>query len=72
MNNTTVPPALIAKLDTVGDDPVAMSELALEANLELCRRLLEGGAPGLHLYAMNTPEPAMTLVRELGLAPAEG
>jgi methylenetetrahydrofolate reductase (NADPH) len=35
--------------------------------VNLCRRLLEGGAPGLHLYTMNQAGPTLRLWRELGL-----
>jgi methylenetetrahydrofolate reductase (NADPH) len=44
-------------------------EAALGADLaaELCRRLVEGGAPGLHFYALNKAEPTATVCRRLGL-----
>jgi methylenetetrahydrofolate reductase (NADPH) len=36
--------------------------------LELCRRLLDDGAPGLHFYTMNQAGPTLKLWNELGLS----
>jgi methylenetetrahydrofolate reductase (NADPH) len=36
---------------------------------ELCRRLLDAGAPGLHLYALNRSEAVLRIVDNLGLTP---
>jgi methylenetetrahydrofolate reductase (NADPH) len=34
---------------------------------EMCRRLLDGGAPGLHFYTMNQATPTLAIWRDLGL-----
>jgi methylenetetrahydrofolate reductase (NADPH) len=34
---------------------------------ELCQRLLQRGAPGLHFYTMNQAEPTLTIWHRLGL-----
>jgi len=50
-----------------GGDRTALVEFGHEVVLELCRRLLEGGAPGLHFYTLNRAGPSLRLCRELGL-----
>ncbi|AKS40773.1 methylenetetrahydrofolate reductase [NAD(P)H] [Wenzhouxiangella marina] len=41
-----------------------------EVVTQLCRRLLEGGAPGLHFYTLNRAAPTLALCRNLGLGPS--
>jgi methylenetetrahydrofolate reductase (NADPH) len=38
---------------------------------DLCRRLIAGGAPGLHFYTMNQSSLTIELCRRLGLAPQD-
>lgn len=58
------------RLADFGDDLDSLRAFGFEVTLELCRRLLDGGAPGLHLYALNRSQPAIDLWQALGLAPA--
>ncbi len=41
-----------------------------EVVTRLCERLLDGGAPGLHLYTLNRAGASLALCRNLGWAPA--
>jgi methylenetetrahydrofolate reductase (NADPH) len=41
------------RLEALGDDIEAIRAFGHEVVLNLCSRLLEGGAPGLHFYSMN-------------------
>ncbi len=63
-----IPRWLRKRLEAMGDDIASIRELGHEVVLGLCRRLLEGGAPGLHFYSMNQSGPVLRLWRDLGLA----
>jgi methylenetetrahydrofolate reductase (NADPH) len=69
MNGTVIPPALLERLDAVEDDPDAIIDVGVEAATELCAQMIEAGAPGLHLYALNRPTSVRRIYDNLGLAP---
>jgi methylenetetrahydrofolate reductase (NADPH) len=70
MNGSLIPPALLARLDAVADDPEALRDIGVEVATDLCRRLLEAGAPGVHLYALNRSASVMRVVDNLGIRSA--
>lgn len=67
MNGTNVPAEVDRRLDLVADDPVQLGDLAVEVAVDLGRRLLAAGAPGLHLYALNRSDLVTRVVSELGI-----
>ncbi len=67
-----IPRWIRRRLEGFGDDVAALRAFGHEVVLALCRRLLAGGAPGLHFYTMNRAGPTLRLWQELGLShPAE-
>lgn len=48
--------------------PEQQGSIGMEHATELSRELLEGGAPGLHLYTFNRHRPVLSLLGRLGLA----
>lgn len=62
MNGASFPDWLAAKLDPVADDPAAVAEIGAEVAARLAAELLAGGAPGLHLYALNRSGPALRVL----------
>ncbi len=56
------------RLEGFGDDRDSIRAFGLEVVAELCRKLLDGGAPGLHFYTMNQSGPTTAIWNELGLA----
>ncbi|MFZ1361713.1 MAG: methylenetetrahydrofolate reductase [NAD(P)H] [Candidatus Nanopelagicales bacterium] len=48
-------------------DESGVAQRGAENATELCRELLAGGAPGVHIFTLNRTEPAATIVRNLGL-----
>ena len=62
-----IPRWVLKRLRDFGDDRVAIRNFGIQVTTELCERLLEGGAPGLHFYTMNQAEAVETIWRNLGL-----
>jgi methylenetetrahydrofolate reductase (NADPH) len=53
MCGAKIPPELAERLRSAGDDPAAVMAVGIEHAVLQCRKLLEGGAPGLHFYTLN-------------------
>jgi methylenetetrahydrofolate reductase (NADPH) len=68
MNGSEIPPALLDRLDAAEGDPEAIIDIGVDAVTGLCRRMLDGGAPGLHLYALNRSESVRRIYANLGLS----
>ena len=64
----TLPAALVADLDRLGDDDEAVTQFGIDFASRQCEALLAGGAPGLHLYGLNRSRSALAILRNLGLA----
>ena len=67
MCGAEIPRWLRLRLEAYGDDLSSLREFGLEVTLDLCRRLLEQGAPGLHFYTMNQAGPTRRICEGLGL-----
>jgi methylenetetrahydrofolate reductase (NADPH) len=61
------PPRLGARFDAIADRPEAVRALGVELASELCRRLLDEGAPGLHFYTLNRSNATREIAANLGL-----
>ncbi|WP_394651909.1 methylenetetrahydrofolate reductase [NAD(P)H] [uncultured Acinetobacter sp.] len=62
-----IPRWIRKQLQAYGDDSRSIRAFGHEVILKLCERLIDGGAPSLHFYTMNTIEPTRQLVVDLGL-----
>ena len=62
-----IPRWIRMKLEGFGDDSASIKAFGLDVVTELCDRLLQGGAPGLHFYTMNMAGPTSTIWQRLGL-----
>lgn len=63
-----IPRWIRSRLEGFGDDKESLREFGLEVTTNLCERLLEGGAPGIHFFSMNQTEPTRTMWNNLGLS----
>jgi methylenetetrahydrofolate reductase (NADPH) len=64
---TEIPRWIRKKLESLGDDRNAIRAFGLDVVSNLCRKLLDGGAPGLHFYTMNQAGLTLTISERLGL-----
>ena len=62
-----IPRWIRMRLAGYGDDLASIRAFGLEVVCGLCSRLLEGGAPGLHLYTLNQADAAERIVQALRL-----
>lgn len=53
MCGTEIPRWIRLKLASYGDDTDSIRAFGLDVVTQLCQRLLDGGAPGLHFYSLN-------------------
>ena len=55
------------KFESFGDDADSIRAFGLDVVTELCQRLLDGGAPGLHFYSMNQSALTLEICKRLGM-----
>ncbi|MDD1607282.1 MAG: methylenetetrahydrofolate reductase [NAD(P)H] [Methylococcaceae bacterium] len=65
MCGADIPRWLRKRLESFGDDKVAVQDFGLDVVSRLCQRLLDGGAPGLHFYTMNQSAPTLAILENL-------
>ncbi len=62
-----IPRWIRKRLEDFGEDVAAIRQFGIDVVSELCRRLLDQGAPGLHVYTMNQAGPTLAIWENLGL-----
>lgn len=67
MCGAEIPRWLRLKLQAYGDDGASIRALGLDVVSDLCQRLLDHGAPGLHFYTLNQAGTVSTICQRLGL-----
>jgi methylenetetrahydrofolate reductase (NADPH) len=66
MCGAEIPQWIRRRLEGFGDDMGALQAFGLDVVTRLCERLLEGGAPGLHIYTLNRAKAGRELWERLG------
>ena len=67
MSGAEVPSWVIERVEKAGDDLDEAERIGIDLATELCARLLDEGAPGLHFYTLNRSHAARKIVANLGL-----
>ncbi len=62
-----IPRWMRQKLAAFGDDAASIRAFGLDVVTDLCTRLLDGGAPGLHFYTLNQAGPSTAICERLPL-----
>jgi methylenetetrahydrofolate reductase (NADPH) len=68
MCGAEIPRWLTKRLHALGDDADAIREFSADVVAELCRRLIAGGAPGLHFYTLNRAKATLAVYERLASA----
>ncbi|RRQ20272.1 methylenetetrahydrofolate reductase [NAD(P)H] [Guyparkeria sp. SCN-R1] len=67
MCGADIPRWLRKRLEGFGDDLEGLRAFGHDVVTDLCRQLVDAGAPGIHFYAMNRSQPVIRLCRDAGL-----
>jgi len=60
-----IPRWIVKRMQAHGDDADSIRALGAEVVAQLCRRLLDGGAPGLHFYTLNRARATQAVLAQL-------
>ncbi len=69
MSGAEVPAWVVERMSKADDDLDEAERIGVDIATELSARLMEEGAPGLHIYALNRSWAAREIFRNLGLRP---
>ena len=63
-----IPPALLSRLESFGDDDAATTEFGIEFATRQCEELIRAEVPGIHFYTLNKPHSTTRILKNLALA----
>jgi methylenetetrahydrofolate reductase (NADPH) len=66
MCGAEIPRWIGKRLQALGDDAAGVREFGADVVGALCRRLVEGGAPSLHIYTLNRAKATLAVLERLG------
>lgn len=67
LGGTPIPSSIREKFAKVEGDPDSVKSLGIEIASQMCRELLDAGAPGLHFYTMNSSTATREIYLNLGI-----
>ena len=65
MCGAEIPQWIRRRLEGFGDDGASIRAFGLDVVTALCQRLIDGGAPGLHIYTLNRANACFQLWQNL-------
>ncbi|MCA2226904.1 methylenetetrahydrofolate reductase [NAD(P)H] [Nonomuraea aurantiaca] len=70
LSGAPFPAELAARFEAVADDPAAVRRLGIDHGVELCQRLLNEGAPGIHFITFNRSSATREVFERLSVVEA--
>lgn len=67
-----IPADLKQKLEDHAGNDETVRQLGVEVTTDICRKLMDHGVKGFHFYCLNRVASCREILRNLGLAPANG
>jgi len=67
LGGTPIPSPIRERFAKVEGDPDSVKSLGIEIASQMCRELLDAGAPGLHFYTMNSSTATREIYVNLGI-----
>ena len=67
MCGAEIPRWIAKRLEAFRDDVDSIREFGADVVGELCRKLIEGGAPSIHFYTLNRAKATLAICERLGL-----
>ena len=64
---TAIPAEISEQLEKIKDNDEAVKAYGIQLGTDMCRRLMEFGTPGLHMYTLNLESAAVAILENLGL-----
>jgi len=61
----SIPERIEKKLTELSEDSEGIIKFGIDEGIRLCAKLLDGGAPGIHLYTLNKTIQILPIVRGL-------
>lgn len=63
-----IPRWIRKQLEAYGDDAQSIQAFGEQVITQMCEKLLQGGAPGLHFYTLNQADPSLAIWNNLHLS----
>ncbi|KIZ07768.1 5,10-methylenetetrahydrofolate reductase [Monoraphidium neglectum] len=64
---TAVPKFVSDRMEEIKEDEEAVKAFGIQLGTDMCKQLLDAGAPGVHMYTLNLERSAMAILEGVGL-----
>ena len=64
---TKIPQTILDTLEPISENEAAVKAYGIHLGAQMCRRLLDAGTPGLHMYSLNLEKSVLGILKAVGL-----